>query len=91
MARPVIANLITKIASILQEEAKRSNMIVKTEVISTSPAAVVPGNCESRLVKIAEADYRRLDSSSTCIEGNGISACHGLRAKTENERGHFKR
>src|SRR6266542_3338344 len=54
----VITELEQQIAAILQEEAKRANMTVKTDIISTSPAAVVPGNRESRLVKIAEAVHR---------------------------------
>lgn len=56
----VISDLDRKIATILQEEAKRDGMTVKTEVISTSPVATVPGNRESRLVKIAEAVHRAL-------------------------------
>ncbi|HEX6715869.1 MAG TPA: M20/M25/M40 family metallo-hydrolase [Pyrinomonadaceae bacterium] len=56
----VIADLETKIAAILDEEAKRTGMTVKTDVISTSPAAVLPGNRESNLVKIAEAVHRAM-------------------------------
>jgi acetylornithine deacetylase/succinyl-diaminopimelate desuccinylase-like protein len=72
----VIADLDKKIASILQEEAKRANMTVKTEVISTSPAAVVPGNRESRLVKIAEAVHRAMgfDPPITNAGSNNSSA-----------------
>jgi acetylornithine deacetylase/succinyl-diaminopimelate desuccinylase-like protein len=33
---------------------------VKTDVISASPAAVLPGNRESNLVKIAEAVHRAM-------------------------------
>jgi tripeptide aminopeptidase len=51
----VIANLEKKIANILQEEAKRANMQLKTDAISSSPAAVIPGHRESHLVKMAEA------------------------------------
>src|SRR5437660_4813342 len=43
----VIADLEKKIAAILKEEADRVGLTVKTEVISTSPAAVLPGNRES--------------------------------------------
>jgi metal-dependent amidase/aminoacylase/carboxypeptidase family protein len=51
----VIADLEKKIAEILEDEARRAGMTVKTDVISSSPAAVLPGNRESNLVKIAEA------------------------------------
>ena len=33
---------------------------MKTDVISSSPAAVLPGNRESNLVKIAEAVHRAM-------------------------------
>ena len=56
----VIADLEKRIAAILDEEAKRVGMKVKTDVISTSPAAVLPGNRESKLVKIAEAVHRAM-------------------------------
>jgi len=56
----VIADLEKQIAAILDEEAKRFGMTVKTEVISTSPAAVLPGNRESHLVKMAEAVHRAM-------------------------------
>lgn len=56
----VIADLEQKIAAILDEEAKRVGMTVKTEVISSSPAAVLPGNRESHLVRMAEAVHRAM-------------------------------
>jgi len=56
----VIADLEKKIAVILDEEAKRAGMTVKTDVISSSPAAVLPGNRESNLVKVAEAVHRAM-------------------------------
>ena len=56
----VIADLETKIATILDEEAKRAGFTVKTDIISSSPAAVLPGNRESHLVKIAEAVHRAM-------------------------------
>jgi len=56
----IIANLEKQIAAILEEEAKKAGMRVKTELISTSPAAVIPGHRESHLVKIAEAVHRAL-------------------------------
>lgn len=56
----VIAGLEKQIAAILDEEAKRFGMTVKTDVISSSPAAVLPGNRESHLVKMAEAVHRAM-------------------------------
>jgi len=56
----VIADLEKQIAAILEEEAKRAGVTVKTDVISSSPAAVLPGNRESNLVKIAEAVHRAM-------------------------------
>jgi tripeptide aminopeptidase len=56
----VIADLEKKIATILDEEAKRAGLSVKTDVISSSPAAILPGNRESNLVKIAEAVHRAM-------------------------------
>jgi len=56
----VIADLDKKIAAILDEEAKRAGMTVKTDIISTSPAAILPGNRESKLVKIADAVHRAM-------------------------------
>src|SRR5258708_1563477 len=56
----VIADLDKKVAAIRDEEEKRAGMTVKTEVISTSPAAVLPGNRDSHLVKMAEAVHRAM-------------------------------
>ncbi len=56
----VLADLEKQIATILEEEAKRVGMTVKTDVLSKSPAAVLPGNRESRLVKTAEAVHRAM-------------------------------
>ncbi len=56
----IMAGLEKQIALILKEEAERVGMTVKTEVISSSPAAVLPGNRESDLVKISEAVHRAM-------------------------------
>lgn len=56
----VIADLEKRIADILQEEAQRGNVKLKTDIISTSPVASIPGNRESKLVKIAEAVHRAM-------------------------------
>src|SRR5438552_6636305 len=54
----VIADLEKQIKLILDEEAARVGMKVKTEVISTSPAASITGHRESYLVRMAEAVHR---------------------------------
>lgn len=51
----VIADLEKRIADILREEAERAGAEVKTEVVSTSPAAQIPGHRTSHLVRVAEA------------------------------------
>ena len=86
----VIADLEKQIATILDEEAKRAGVRVKTDVISSSPAAVLPGNRESNLVKIAEAVHRAMgfdppignagsnNSSAALLQGiNSISTGAG--------------
>jgi tripeptide aminopeptidase len=86
----VIADLEKKIAMILDEEATRAGVMVKTEVISASPAAILPGNRESNLVKIAEAVHRAMgfdppignagsnNSSAALLQGiNSISTGAG--------------
>jgi tripeptide aminopeptidase len=67
----VIADLEKKIAKILQEEAERANMHVKTDVISASPAAVLPGNRESELVKMTEAIYLAMGFENPSITDTG--------------------
>jgi tripeptide aminopeptidase len=54
----VIADLEKQIAAILDEEAAKVGMTVKTEVISKSPAATIPGHRDSYLVRMAEAVHR---------------------------------
>jgi len=56
----VIADLEKQIATILDEEATRAGVTLKTDIISSSPAAVLPGNRESRLVMLAEAVHRAM-------------------------------
>lgn len=56
----VIADLEKKIAAILEKEARRANVTLKTEVISTSPAAVIPGHRNSKMVMVAEAVHRAM-------------------------------
>ncbi|PYS23452.1 MAG: hypothetical protein DMF72_09515 [Acidobacteria bacterium] len=54
----VIADLEKQIKTILDEEAARAGMTIKTDVISTSPAASIPGHRDSYLVRMAEAVHR---------------------------------
>ena len=56
----VIADLEKQIAAILQDEAQRHGVKLSTEVISSSPAAVIPGHRDSQLVKISEAVHRAM-------------------------------
>jgi acetylornithine deacetylase/succinyl-diaminopimelate desuccinylase-like protein len=51
----VIADLEKKIAAIVKEEAERERMTVRTELLSSTPAAQIPGHRDSPLVKTAEA------------------------------------
>src|SRR5215471_7974216 len=54
----VMADLEKQIKTILDEEAARVGMTAKTDVISKSPAASIPGHRESHLVRMAEAVHR---------------------------------
>lgn len=72
----VVSDLEKKIAEILEDEARRANMQLKTDVISTAPAAVIPGHRESHLVKMAEAVHRAMgfDPPITPTGSNNSSA-----------------
>src|SRR2546430_3773128 len=72
----VIADLEKQIKKILDEEAARVGMKVKTEVISTSPAASIPGHRDSYLVRLAEAVHRVMgfDPPITNAGSNNSSA-----------------
>ncbi len=54
----VLADLESKIKTILDEEAAKAGMTVKTDVISRTPAASIPGHRESYLVRLSEAVHR---------------------------------
>jgi acetylornithine deacetylase/succinyl-diaminopimelate desuccinylase-like protein len=56
----VITDLEKQIKTILDEEAARAGMTVKTDVISTSTAASIPGHRESYLVRMSEAVHRAM-------------------------------
>ena len=72
----VIADLAKRIAEILEDEARRAEMKLQTDVISTSPAAVIPGHRNSHLVKVAEAVHRAMgfDPPITNTGSNNSSA-----------------
>jgi acetylornithine deacetylase/succinyl-diaminopimelate desuccinylase-like protein len=72
----VIADFEKRIAAILREEAERAQMTVRTEVISTTPAAQITGHRESLLVRTAEAVHVALDfePSITVTGSNNSSA-----------------
>jgi acetylornithine deacetylase/succinyl-diaminopimelate desuccinylase-like protein len=72
----VIADLEKQIKDILDEEAARVGMKVKTDVISASPAAMIPGHRESYLVRMAEAVHRVMgfDPPITNAGSNNSSA-----------------
>ncbi|MEO8436512.1 MAG: M20/M25/M40 family metallo-hydrolase [Pyrinomonadaceae bacterium] len=72
----VIADLEKQIQLILVEEAAREKMELKTDIISTSMAAVIPGHRDSYLVHMAEAVHRALgfDPPITNTGSNNSSA-----------------
>ena len=72
----VMADLEKQIKTILDEEAARVGMTVKTDVISKSPAATIPGHRESYLVRISEAVHRVMgfDRPITNAGSNNSSA-----------------
>ncbi|HEX8845831.1 MAG TPA: M20/M25/M40 family metallo-hydrolase [Pyrinomonadaceae bacterium] len=67
----VISDLKTKVDSIIKEEAERARMNFKVEVISESPAAVIPGHRNSEMVKLAEAVYLALGFENPPITPTG--------------------
>jgi acetylornithine deacetylase/succinyl-diaminopimelate desuccinylase-like protein len=72
----VMADLEKKIAAILQEEAARENMTIKTDIISRSPAAKIAGHRDSYLVRKSEAVFRVMgfDPAPTSSGSNNSSA-----------------
>ena len=75
-SKAVITDLDKRIAGILEEEAKRAGMKVKTDVISSAPPAVIPGHRNSHLVKVAEAVHKVMgfDPPITPTGSNNSSA-----------------
>ncbi len=72
----VIADLDKQIAVILKEEAARVGMTVKTDMISTSPSAQLPGHRDSFLVHTAEAVHHAMgfNQQPTITGSNNASA-----------------
>jgi tripeptide aminopeptidase len=72
----VLADFEKQIQLILDEEAARVGMRVKTDIIGASPAAVIPGHRESYLVRLAEAVHRVMgfDPPITNAGSNNSSA-----------------
>jgi len=72
----VLADFEKQIKLILDEEAARVGMKVKTDIIGASPAAVIPGHRESYLVRLAEAVHRVMgfDPPITNAGSNNSSA-----------------
>ena len=75
-SKAVITDLDKRIAGILEEEAKRAGMKVKTDVISSAPPAMIPGHRNSHLVKVAEAVHKVMgfDPPITPTGSNNSSA-----------------
>jgi acetylornithine deacetylase/succinyl-diaminopimelate desuccinylase-like protein len=67
----VIADLERRINAIIQEEAKRAGMTVKTEMISTSPSAQIPNHRNSSLVRTAESVHLALGFDNPPITMTG--------------------
>jgi acetylornithine deacetylase/succinyl-diaminopimelate desuccinylase-like protein len=80
----VIADIERKIAGILQEEAEREHMTVRTERLSATPAAQIPDHRNSPLVKTAEAVHYAMGfkpSITTTGSNNGnVALLAGLSA-----------
>jgi tripeptide aminopeptidase len=80
----VIADLEKKIAAVVREEAEREHMTVRTERVSSTPAAQIPGHRESLLVKTAEAVHYAMGfrpSITTTGSNNGnVALLAGLSA-----------
>ncbi len=80
----IIADLEQKIDVILKEEAAREKMTLKTDRISSTPAAQIPGHRDSPLVKTAEAVHQAFgfapDISVTGSNDGNVALLAGLSA-----------
>jgi acetylornithine deacetylase/succinyl-diaminopimelate desuccinylase-like protein len=73
------------IATIVQEEARRANMTVRTEVISRTPAAQIPGHRDSHLIRTAEAvhiaaGFEDPPITNTASNNASVAFRHGISA-----------
>ena len=85
----VIAELEKKIAAIVKEEAEREKMTAKTELVSSTPAAQIPGHRESTLVKTAEAVHYAMGfQPSITVTGSNNSNVALLRGHLGHLDGH---
>jgi acetylornithine deacetylase/succinyl-diaminopimelate desuccinylase-like protein len=79
-----IADLERRIAAIVREEAEREKMTVRTELMSATPAAQLPGHRDSALVKTAEAVHYALGFkptvSLTGSNNSNVAIIHGISA-----------
>ncbi|MDQ3819233.1 MAG: M20/M25/M40 family metallo-hydrolase [Acidobacteriota bacterium] len=67
----VIADLKKKVDDIVKEEADRARMTFRTDVISESPAATIPGHRNSYMVRMAEAVYLAMGFENPPITNTG--------------------
>ena len=67
----VIADLKKKVDEIVKEEADRAHMTFKTDIISESPATMIPGHRNSYMVKMAEAVYLAMGFENPPITNTG--------------------
>lgn len=67
----VIADLKQKIEAIINEEAARVQMTVKRDMLSESPAALIPGHRNSEMVKVVEAVHLAMGFENPPITNTG--------------------
>jgi len=67
----VIADLKKKVDDIVKDEADRAQMTFKTDVISESPAAMIPDHRNSYMVRMVEAVYLAMGFENPPITNTG--------------------
>ena len=60
-----------KVEAIINEEAARVQMTVKRDVLTESPAALIPGHRNSEMVKIVEAVHLAMGFANPPITNTG--------------------